>query len=279
MVSNVLPMGAGVAFKPIHYEPLLADPSRVDFIEVHAENYFGDGGLMHAQLTALRNLLPLSIHGVGLSLGGVDPLDWQHLRRLKLLCERYDPALVSEHLAWSSHAGNYLSDLLPISYTQNTLREITERIQQVQECLGRQIFIENPSRYLSLVESEIDEAEFLSLLCERSGCGLLLDINNLIVSCRNCGGDPLGYINRLPIDRVGEIHLAGHSVIQRPGGEFAIDDHASAVGDSTWVLYTEWLQVAGPKPSLIEWDREIPSWTTLAAEVDCARAFLWPCKT
>lgn len=272
MHSDVLHAGAGVAFKPVHFEALIADIHRVDFIEIHAENYFGDGGLLHAQLTELRARLPLSIHGIGLSLGGSDALDRKHLQRLRDLCDRYAPALVSEHLAWCMQGGRYFGDLLPIAYNENTLRSVAARIQQVQDVLGRQILVENPSAYLRLADSDMSESEFLRLLCLHTGCGLLLDINNLIVSCHNGDGDPMAYLGNLPAARVGEIHLAGHTQVELAGTAFLIDEHASAVADITWKLYVEWLLQAGAKPCVIEWDRQLPGWSTLAAEVDCARS-------
>ncbi|MFG0382242.1 DUF692 family multinuclear iron-containing protein [Pseudomonas sp. zbq_18] len=272
MSSRALRGGAGVGFKPVHFEALLANPGRFDFIEIHAENYFGEGGLLHAQLGELRRHLPLSIHGVGLSLGGVDPLDVGHLRRLQRLCERYAPTLVSEHLAWSGHAGQYLGDLLPLAYTETTLNRVASRVQQVQEVLGRPILVENPAVYLRLEGSEMSEVEFLRQLCRITGCGLLLDLNNLLVSCHNCGASPGSYLAALPVERVGELHLAGHSRVQGGGLELLVDDHASAVSDATWDLYVQWLVLAGPRPCLIEWDRELPAWGVLAAEVDCARA-------
>ena len=284
MNSLALRGGAGVAFKPVHFDSLLANPGRVDFIEVHAENYFGEDGLLHAQLAELRRHLPLSVHGVGLSLGGVEPLDARHLQRLRRLCERYEPQLVSEHLAWSGHAGEYLGDLLPLAYNAATLQRVSARIQQVQEALGRTILIENPAAYLRLEESDISEVEFLRQLCRDTGCGLLLDLNNLLVSCHNCGGSPGNYLKALPAERVGELHLAGHTRMSIGDGTLLIDDHASAVADDTWGLYVQWLLLAGPRPSLIEWDRELPAWNTLAAEVDRARAlqqspYMPPCAS
>lgn len=269
---DVLHAGAGVAFKPVHFDALIADLHRVDFIEIHAENYFGDGGLLHAQLTELRAHLPLSIHGVGLSLGGSDVLDRKHLQRLRHLCDRYAPSLVSEHLAWCMQGGRYFGDLLPMAYNENTLRSVASRVQQVQDVLGRQILIENPSAYLHLANSDMSESEFLRLLCSQTGCGLLLDINNLIVSCHNTGGDPMAYLANLPTETVGEIHLAGHTRVELAGAPFLIDEHASAVADITWKLYVEWLLHAGAKPCVIEWDRELPGWSALAADVDCARS-------
>jgi uncharacterized protein len=284
MSSLALRGGAGVAFKPVHFDALLANPGRVDFIEVHAENYFGEGGLLHAQLAELRRHLPLSVHGVGLSLGGVDPLDAEHLQRLRLLCERYEPQLVSEHLAWSRHAGQYLGDLLPLAYNAATLQRVSARIQQVQEALGRTILIENPAVYLRLDESDMSEVEFLRQLCRDTDCGLLLDLNNLLVSCHNCGGSPDSYLKALPAERVAELHLAGSTRMPIGDGTLLIDDHASAVADDTWALYVQWLLQAGPRPSLIEWDRELPVWGILAAEVDCARTlqqspYMPPCAS
>lgn len=272
MSSLALRGGAGVAFKPVHFDSQLANPGRVDFIEVHAENYFGEGGLLHAQLAELRRHLPLSVHGVGLSLGGVDPLDADHLQRLRRLCERYEPQLISEHLAWSGHAGQYLGDLLPLAYNAATLQRVSSRIQQLQEALGRTVLIENPAVYLRLEESDMSEVEFLRQLCRDTDCGLLLDLNNLLVSCHNCGGSPESYLKALPTKRVGELHLAGHTRMPIGGATLLIDDHASAVADDTWALYVQWLLLAGPRPSLIEWDRQLPAWSVLAAEVDCARA-------
>src|SRR3989344_1861145 len=284
MSSLALRGGAGVAFRPVYFEALLANPGRVDFIEVHAENYFGEGGLLHAQLAELRMHLPLSVHGVGLSLGGVDPLDALHLQRLRRLCERYEPQLVSEHLAWSGNAGQYLGDLLPLAYNAPTLQRLSSRIQQVQEALGRTILIENPAVYLRLDESDMSEVEFLRQLCRDTDCGLLLDLNNLLVSCHNCGGSPDSYLKALPAERVAELHLAGSTRMPIGDGTLLIDDHASAVADDTWALYVQWLLQAGPRPSPIEWDRELPVWGILAAEVDCARTlqqspYMPPCAS
>lgn len=273
MNGEVLRAGAGLAFKAQYFQALRSDPQRLDFFEIHAENYFGAGGLPHAQLRALCELLPLSVHGVGLSLGGSPALDADHLQRLAALCRRYQPALVSEHLAWSRHAGAYLGDLLPLAYTPASLSRLVEHVEQLQEALGRKVLIENPASYLRLAHSEMGEAEFLRELCRRSGCGLLLDLTNLLVSCHNCGGEPWAYLQELPLQRVGEIHLAGHSHIRlHSGGELLLDEHGSAVADATWVLYAELLQRVGPRPTLVEWDRNLPTWTRLAAEADCVRA-------
>lgn len=262
-----------MAFKPQYFDVLLADTQRVDFIEIHAENYFGDGGVLHAQLRSLREQLPLSIHGVGLSLGGSLDIDRQHLQRLQRLCARYEPTLVSEHLAWSNHGSNYLADLLPVAYNVTTLNRVVTHVQQLQEALGRKVLIENPASYLRLEESDMSEADFLRQLCQQSGCDLLLDLNNLLVSCHNCSGDPQDFLARLPLERVAEIHLAGHSQLTLPSGEcLLLDDHGSTIADATWELYVELLLRSEKRPTLIEWDNHLPSWDMLAAEVDCARA-------
>lgn len=265
-------VGAGVAFKPMYFDALLGDPQRVDFIEIHAENYFGAGGVLHAQLAALREQMPLSVHGVGLSIGGSAALDKGHMQRLKHLCERYEPLLVSEHLAWSAHAGEYLGDLLPVAYHAQSLERVAAHVQQLQEVLGRQVLIENPATYLRLAESELTEAEFIRQLCQSTGCGILLDLNNLLISCHNCAGDPLKYLAELPSEQVLELHLAGHARVQHADRELLVDEHGSEIADATWGLYAQWLARAGARPCLIEWDRHLPSWSVLAAEVDCARA-------
>ena len=269
--------GAGVAFKAAHFEAILADPTAADFVEVHAENYLGAGGLPHAQLTALREKLPLSVHGVGLSLGGTEPLDRSHLQRIRALCERYAPALVSEHLAWTSHEGVYQADLLPVSFDRQTLRRVVDRVDQLQNALQRQVLIENPALYLELAPPGdlMDEVDFLDELSQRSGCGLLLDIGNVLVSAHNCARDPVDYLVRFPIDRVGEIHLAGHSRQALDAQEWLlIDDHATPVAQTAWELLREVIARGGPRPVLIEWDRNLPAWQVLAAEVATARSIM-----
>lgn len=273
MNSNPLRAGAGVAFKPQYFEALLADPQRLDFIEIHAENYFGSGGLLHAQMGLLREHLPLSVHGVGLSLGGAEPLDAGHLQRLVELCRRYQPDLVSEHLAWSSHAGAYLGDLLPIAYNRATLDRLVEHVDQLQSALQREVLIENPAAYLRLAQSDMSEVDFLRNLSQRSGCGLLLDLNNLLISSHNCGGNSWDYLQQLPPERVGEVHLAGHTRVELPGGDTVlVDEHGGPIADVTWQLYAEWVRHAGKCPTLVEWDRNQPSWSVLAAEADCVRS-------
>ncbi len=211
-VSN-LPARAGVGFKPGHFRDILAAVQPIGFFEVHAENYMGAGGPPHAQLGALRERYALSVHGVGLSIGSMQPLDSDHLARLKVLCNRYEPESFSEHLAWSSHAGVYFNDLLPLPYTRQTLARVAQHIDEVQTTLGRTMLLENPSNYIGIAESTIPEVDFLSEVAKRTGCGLLLDVNNVFVSAKNQGTDPLLYLEAFPLDRVGEVHLGGHDEV------------------------------------------------------------------
>ena len=269
--------GAGVAFKAAHFEAFLDAPHAADFIEVHAENYLGAGGAPHAQLAALRERLPLSVHGVGLSLGGTAPLDRAHLQRIRALCKRHAPTLFSEHLAWSSHDGAYQADLLPISFDRQTLRRVVEHVDQLQTALQRQVLIENPALYLEFAPlgDGMDEVDFLDELSRRSGCGLLLDIGNVLVSAHNCARDAVEYLARFPLDRVGEIHLAGHSRQALNAQDWLlIDDHASPVAQTAWQLLRAVIERGGPRPVLIEWDRNLPAWPVLAAEVASARAII-----
>lgn len=271
--TSSLPEGVGIGFKAAHFDALMDDLQRVDFIEVHAENYLGDGGLPHAQLYALRQRLALSLHGVGLSIGGAQPLDRNHLRRLAGLCARYQPHAFSEHLAWSTHDGVWFGDLLPLSYSNGTLQRTIAHVDEVQMALGRRVLIENPSTYVKLAGSPLEEPQFLAELARRSGCGLLLDLNNVVVSCHNRGAKPLDYLRAFDLERVEEVHLAGHSEHALANGDnLRVDDHGGPVGADTWQLL-EWLQQhVGAVPTLLEWDRNIPSWPRLAAEADAIRA-------
>jgi uncharacterized protein (UPF0276 family) len=273
--ARSLPQGAGIGFKPEHLHALLASPGAVDFVEVHAENYMGAGGPAHAQLAAVRAVTPLSVHGVGLSLGGATPIDRIHLARLRAVADRYEAAAVSEHLAWSTHAGCYFGDLLPLAYDDASLQRTVAHVSQAQEGLGRRLSIENPSTYLPLAGSVMDEVDFLRELSARSGCALLLDINNAVVSCRNHGADPADYLARFPLERVAQIHLAGHArVALDDGTELRIDDHGSAVDDETWALFADVVARTGALPTLIEWDTDVPGFDTLAAEAALARRAL-----
>ncbi|MFN4310217.1 MAG: DUF692 domain-containing protein [Ferrovibrio sp.] len=271
----MLPASAGTGFKPEHFAAMRESAARFGFIEVHAENYLGDGGLPQAMLADLRRDHALSLHGVGLSIGGEAPLDEQHLRRLRLLCDRYDPQSFSEHLAWSSHGGIYLNDLLPLPYTEVTLARVIAHVDQTQEMLGRRILLENPATYLSFGASTIPETEFLARIAQQTGCGLLLDVNNVYVACRNRGEDPMDYLRRFPQQYVGEIHLAGHDATADDHGvPLWIDHHGAPVADAVWELYRLALRLCGPQPTLIEWDNDLPDWPVLAAEAAKAQAAL-----
>lgn len=275
MTSSPLPAGAGVGFKPQHVRDILAQAQPIAFFEVHAENYMGAGGPAHAQLTALRERYALSLHGVGLSIGSPHPLDRDHLVRLKALCERYAPESFSEHLAWSSHGGAYYNDLLPLPYTEETLASVARHIDEVQATLGREMLLENPSTYLRFAESTIPECEFLREIARRTGCGLLLDVNNVHVCAVNHGTSAQAYLEAFPLERVKEIHLGGHDEdTDDSGAPLLIDAHGCPVADPIWALYAQTIARAGPLPTLIEWDNDVPDWPTLCAEAQAAQAVL-----
>lgn len=270
-----LPATAGVGYKPQHFASLTEDPGAVGWLEIHAENYMGDGGRPLAQLLHLAEAFPISVHGVGLSIGGEGPLDPEHLARLKHLLGWLQPASFSEHLAWSTHDGAFLNDLLPLPYTHATLSRVADHIDRLQESVGRRMLLENPSSYLAFAESTWSEPDFLRELTRRTGCGLLLDVNNVFVSATNLDFAPLNYIDAFPLDRVGEIHLGGHAEdADDRGRPLLIDDHGSAVVDPVWSLLDETLTRAGRRPVLIEWDNDIPDWPVLAAEARRAAAAL-----
>ncbi|MCE7998610.1 MAG: DUF692 domain-containing protein [Rhodobiaceae bacterium] len=265
---------AGVGLKADHYKTILETKPDIGWFEVHPENYMGDGGSPHAYLSAIRQDYPLSLHGVGMSLGGVDPLDQAHLSRFASLVERYQPALVSEHLAWATHKGDFLNDLLPLPLTQEALDVMAEHVDQMQSALKRQVLVENPSTYLSFEGEVMEEPEFLVALAARTGCGLLLDVNNVYVSACNHGFDPVAYIDAIPPGLIGEVHVAGHAVEEINGTQLRIDDHGSAVVDEVWKLFGRLIERVGPKPSLVEWDTNVPPWEILKAEADKADALL-----
>jgi uncharacterized protein (UPF0276 family) len=269
-----LPASAGVGFKPEHFDTIRRTRPRLGFFEVHAENYMGAGGLPHAQLSALRADFALSLHGVGLSIGGADDLNADHLARLRELCDRYQPDSFSEHLAWSSHGGDYLNDLLPLPYTDETLTQVCAHVAQVQDALGRQMLLENPSTYVLFEQSTIPETEFLAQVVRRTGCGLLLDVNNVFVSATNHRTDPLAYLSAFPLSAVAEVHLGGHDTEMLPSGPLLIDAHGSPVADPVWSLYAHVLSRTGPLPTLIEWDNDLPPWSDLLAEAMRAQAML-----
>lgn len=273
MNSRTLLQGAGVAFQAEHFAAIMADPQRLDFFEIQAEQYYSTDAVAHMQVFALRQLLPLSVHGIGLSLGGEAALSSEHLHGLQQLCRRYQPALVSAHLGCAPQAASLLGDNLPLAYNASTLQRLAEHVDQVQALLGSQLLIENPPAYVRLMESDMDEADFLHELCQRTACGLLLDISNLLISCHNCGGNAEDYLRRLPAQQIGEIHLGGYSQLRLASGAYLlVDEHASVVADASWDLYTDLLRRIGKRPVVVEWERQLPSWLVLAAEVDCARA-------
>ena len=260
-----LPAQAGAGFKSQHLQDWLADANPPAFFEVHAENYMGDGGAPHAWLSRMRAERALSLHGVGLSLGGTSAPDSTHLDRLSRLIERYQPASFSEHLAWSTHDGRFYSDLLPLAYDAGSLDRVCEHIDQVQSRLGLRMLLENPSSYLAFEASDIDEPEFMAAIVNRTGCGLLLDVNNVFVSCHNLGRDPHAYLAALPLHAVGEIHLAGHA--RDAAGTLLVDDHGAPVTDAVWRLYADVLVRIGPIATLIEWDNHVPAYGVLREEV------------
>ncbi|HSC48208.1 MAG TPA: DUF692 domain-containing protein [Gammaproteobacteria bacterium] len=269
-----IPARAGIGLRAPHCEELLATRPRAAWLEVHSENYFADGGRAIAELEQVRRDYPLSLHGVGLSLGSIDPLNEAHLSKLKRTVERFTPALVSEHLCWASVGGAYLHDLLPLPYTEEALAHVVARIAQVQEYLGRQILVENVSSYLEFEHSAIPEWEFLREAASRSGCGILLDVNNVYVSAMNHGYDPRRYLEAIPAQDVGELHLAGYSERRVDGTALLIDTHDRPVTDPVWELYAYALELTGPKPTLIEWDSELPALSVLLQEAAKADTLL-----
>jgi hypothetical protein len=272
--DRAIPARAGVGLKAEHYQAILRSAPDVGFFEIHAENYMGAGGPPHRYLAAVRSRYPLSIHGVGLSLGSSGPLDREHLSRLKALVARYEPGLFSEHLAWSSHEGEFLNDLLPIPYTEETLRLVCEHVDEVQVALGH-VLIENPATYISFAETTIPEVDFLTELARRTGCGLLLDINNVEVSATNHGYDAKDYLDAFPVEYVGEIHLAGAAENTISSGDnILIDAHDRPVGEGVWALYAHMVRRLGSIPTLVEWDNNVPSWPILFAEAQRADELL-----
>lgn len=270
-----LPNAPGVGYKPQHFDDLRANPDPVEWVEIHAENYMGDGGRPHAQLTALADAFAISVHGVGLSIGGETPLDTDHLARLKKLCDWIKPASFSEHLAWSTHGAEFMNDLLPLPYTPETLARVAAHINQVQDVLGRQMLLENPSSYLVFAESSLSETDFLSELTQRTGCGLLLDVNNVFISATNLGVSPAAYIDAYPTEKVREIHVGGHDEDADDHGHLLlIDSHAKPVVDPVWSLLDHTLAQTGPAPVLVEWDNDVPDWPVLRQEADRAAAAL-----
>lgn len=281
--TSRIPASAGVGFKHTHLDAILADPEPVGFVEVHAENYMGDGGFPHRALERVRRDFPLSLHGVCMSIGGPNPLSEDHLDRFKALVDRYEPALISEHLAWSTHDEVFMNDLLPLPYTAETLAHVCAHVDRMQNVVGRRILLENPSTYLLFDNSTMSETDFIREIVRRTGCGLLLDVNNVFVSATNHGFSPLSYLMDYPMEHVGEVHLAGHAVQQDDEGEpLLIDSHDAPVAEAVWDLYAIVMKQSGPIPTLIEWDSDLPEWPVLRAEAaaadrildDAARSFM-----
>lgn len=274
LAAAPIPASAGIGLRFPHHRHVLESKPKVGWFEVHPENYMA-GGAPVGVLDAIRHDTPISLHAVGLSLGGADPVDREHLGRLKALVDRIEPGLISDHLSWSAIDGTYLADLLPLPYTEEALDVAARNIDSVQNALGRSILVENPSTYLAFRHSSLSEPEFLSELARRAGCGILCDVNNAFVSACNLGGDALAYLEALPGHAIGEIHLAGHTVRQfEGGGEIRIDDHGSTVDPAVWSLYERALALYGPVPTLIEWDTNIPSFECLEAESARAQSCL-----
>lgn len=264
MESSLLLTGIGL--RQPHYTEILEKKPRIAWLEVHSENYFAEGSKASRSLEKIRELYPISLHGVGLSLGSADALNWQHLKKLRDLIERIHPCLVSDHLSWSSINGHYLHDLLPLPYSHEALSHISDRIIQVQDYLNRQILIENISSYVSYYESTLKEWDFLNAVAAKTGCGILLDINNIYVSSVNLNFDPLTYIRAISANLVQEIHLAGFTTTLIKNKEVLIDTHDRPISSSVWELYKEAILKLGHKPTIIEWDKQLPTLETLYLE-------------
>ena len=270
---SVVSISAGIGLRPNHLEEFIKTQPPISWIEVILENH--RSGVRRQALEKLRSNYPLSVHSIGLSLGKAGPLSKDHLRLLKEFCDIFDPFLVSDHVAWTGTDGIFLNDLLPLPYTDESLKIIVDHIQEVEDFLGRQILIENPSSYLTFNTSTIDEADFMIALAQQSGCLILLDVNNVYVSSHNHGWDAMRYISKIPGSLVGEIHLAGHQKVQVPNHQtMLIDHHGDFVAEDVWSLYEKTLTLLGPKPTLIEWDTNIPSLDTILKESSKAQAYL-----
>jgi hypothetical protein len=278
-VQHPIPAAAGIGLRAPHMAQVLAERPPVPWFEVHSENYFCAGGAAHAALERIRRDYPLSLHGVGLSLGSADALDRAHLTTLRRLVERYQPALVSDHICWGTIGAVHLNDLLPLPCTTEALELMVSRVQQVQDALGREFLVENVSSYLSFRDAEMPESTFVAELVRRSGCGLLLDVNNVYVNSVNHGFDPSSYLRAMPHGSVREIHLAGFTRKEHLPVPLLIDSHSRPVADAVWSLYEEALALCGPQPTLIEWDQDIPGLEVLLAEAGRAEERLHACRT
>lgn len=273
--TQIVPARAGVGYKPVHLDGILAEPDAIGWLEIHAENYMGDGGPQIGQLRYLRERYPISCHGVGLSIGSEGPLDKDHLARLKKLVDWLQPGLFSEHLAWSTHDIGFMNDLLPVPYNEDSLAKVVEHIDQVQSIIGRKMLLENPSSYLAFTQSTMSEIEFLTEIVKRTGCGLLLDVNNVYISATNQQTSAEEYLAAYPIEHIGEVHLGGHDAQTDDAGDpLLIDSHNNPVVDPVWTLYEGLIERTGQLPTLIEWDNDIPEWSVLANEARLADAIL-----
>ncbi len=261
----------GVGLKSEHLLEVIESQPELAFFEIHAENYMTLGGNHMRFLDAVAEFYPLSVHGVGMSLGSAEGIDNDHLSKFKRVVERYQPWLVSEHLAWSVHDGHYLNDLLPLPLNETTLGIVADNIERMQDAIGRRILIENPSTYVSFQATDIPEPEYLTKLADKTNCGILLDVNNVYVSARNNNFDARDYLASIPAALVGEIHLAGHVVKDVDGAEIRIDDHGSAVIDDVWSLYEQTIERIGARPTLIEWDSNVPELPVLVGEAQQAK--------
>lgn len=269
-----LPARAGIGLRSAHFEAFAAGRPDVAFLEVHTENYFHDGGREAGLLDRLRRDYPVSLHGVGLALGSVEPLDRTHVARVAAAVRRFEPAEVSEHACWGRYGGLHFNDLLPLPFTEEAVLHLAARVRELQDALGRRILVENVSQYVKFRHSTLSEGTFLAALAAESGCGVLLDVNNLYVNSVNVGFDPVATIDAIPFGTVGEVHLAGHQRRDIDGHCLLLDDHGSPVCDAVWALYDHALDRFGPVPTLIEWDTNLPSLETLLAEARRADAVM-----
>lgn len=278
IAARALPSRAGVGLKPEHFREVLATLPDLGFFEVHAENYMGAGGMPHLLLERVRRNHELSLHGVALSIGGSQPLCREHLARFAGLVRRYEPFVVSEHLAWSTHASRYFNDLLPLPYTRATLASVCDHVDQVQSAIGRRLLLENPATYVVFEASTIGESAFLAEVAHRTGCGLLLDLNNLFVSAVNHGRSATADLDAFPVEHVGQIHLAGHSVHADAdeSRQLLIDSHDGVVADAVWWLFEHALRRGVRVPTLIEWDSKLPPWPVLRSQAEIARNRMQP---
>lgn len=274
MEPGPIPEKSGIGLRAPHYQAMMDTPPAVGFVEIHSENYFGRGGKPHHYLEHISQDYPISFHGVGLSLGSTDPLNPDHIKRLRELIDQYQPILISEHLSWGSINNLYLNDLLPLPYTEESLKLMVDKVAEMQDRLARQCLIENISSYLEYTESTIPEQEFIVALSQRSGCGILLDVNNVYVNSQNHNFDPYQFINDIPPHLVKEYHLAGHVKNTFAGGHILIDSHNRPVAKDVWNLFEHAVNVVGQHPTLIEWDSELPSLSTLVNEAHQADGYL-----